>query len=48
MKFAIMDNCGIIEDFDNLDTAIESIERVREEETIVGDIKVIEIHYISN
>jgi len=49
MKYAIMDNKGIIEDFSSLDEAFGSVDRVREENTdIKGDLKVIEIHGIDN
>lgn len=49
MNFAIMDNKGIIEDFNDFDEAVSSLERVREENNdIVGDLKVIEIHLIDN
>lgn len=50
MKYAIMDNKGIIEDFNTLDEIDQNtIDRVREENTdIKGDLKVIEIHFIDN
>ena len=49
MKYAIMDNKGIIENFNTLDEATNDIDRVREENTdIEGDLKVIEIHLIDN
>jgi len=49
MNIAIMDNNGIIEDFDSIEEAIENIDRVRNEnDDIVGDLKVVEIHHIDN
>jgi len=49
MSIAIMDNKGIIETFNDIDDAIGSIDRVRKENnTIQGDLKVIEIHYTFN
>lgn len=49
MKYAIMDNKGIIEDFNTLYEATNNIDKVREENTdIEGDLKVIEIHFIDN
>lgn len=48
MDYAIMDNNGIIEDFNNEDDALNSIERVREENEIRGDLKVIKILAIDN
>ena len=49
MKYAIMDNKGIIEDFNTLDEATNNIDKIREENTdIKGDLKVIEIHFIDN
>lgn len=47
MKFAVMDNKGIIEGFRSVDDAINNIDRVRKEnDDIQGDLKVIEIHHI--
>jgi len=49
MNFAIMDNNGIIEDFNSIGEALNSIDRVREENSdIEGDLKVIQIHAIYN
>ena len=48
MKYAIMDNDGIIEDFHTLEDAFENIDRVRADNDIHGDLKVIEIHGIDN
>lgn len=49
MDYAIMDNKGIIEDFNTLDEATNNIDRVRKENIdIEGDLKVIEIHFIDN
>ena len=44
-KFAIMDNKGIIEDFNTLEETFANTDRIREEnEDIQGDLKIIEIH----
>lgn len=49
MDYAIMDNLGIIENFSSLEEALNSIDRVREENIdIEGDLKVIQIHAIDN
>jgi len=49
MEYAIMDNQGIIEDFSSLDEALNSIDKVREDnKDIIGDLKVIQIHSIDN
>ena len=49
MKFAIMDNNGIIEDFNSYEDAFNSIDRVREDnEDIKGDLKLIEILGVFN
>jgi len=49
MEYAIMDNKGIIEDFDSEDEAFNSIERVRKEnKDIKGDLKIIKILGVYN
>ena len=48
MDYAIIDNRGIIEDFNNEDDALNSIDRVRDENTISGDLKVIKILAVDN
>ena len=49
MEFAIMDNKGIIEDFNTEDEAFNSIERVRKEnKNIEGDLKIIKILGVDN
>lgn len=46
MKFVIMDNRRIIEDFENLDDAMNNLKRVRKDNPdIVGDLLVVKIHY---
>jgi len=48
MNYAIMDNNGIIEDFRDSEEAFDSLERVRDENEIEGDLKVIEILGVDN
>ena len=49
MDFAIMDDKGIIEDcFKDEEEAINSIEKIREYNTIFGDLKVIKIIGVFN
>ena len=44
MKYAIMDNKGIIEDFRTEEEAFHSIERVRQEnKDIEGDLLIVHI-----
>lgn len=47
--FAVMDDKGIIESFDNLDDAMSSLDHIRNEnKDIKGDLQVIKILYIDN
>jgi hypothetical protein len=49
MKYAIMDDNGIIEDFRDEDEAFNSIDRVRDEnKDIKGDLKIIKILGVYN
>ena len=48
MEYAITDNNGIIEDFNSEDEALNSIDRVRKENEISGDLKIIKILSIDN
>lgn len=49
MDYAIMDNKGIIEDFESEEQALNSIGRVRKDNTdIEGDLKVIKILCVNN
>lgn len=49
MDYAIIDSKGTLENFNTLQEALDSIDRVREEnDDIVGDLKVIQIHHIDN
>lgn len=43
MNYAIIDNNGIIETFESEEIAINSIERVRNENIVIGDLLVIHI-----
>ena len=47
--YAIMDDKGIIEDFDSYEEALDSVDRVRDEnEDIAGDLKLIQIIAVYN
>lgn len=49
MEFAIMDDKGVIEDFQTSNEAMDSIDRVRKQnDDIIGDLKVIQILYTDN
>lgn len=44
MDYTVMDNKGIIEDFETEEEAFDSIKRIREENIeIQGDLKIIKI-----
>ena len=49
MEYAIMDDKGIIEDFNTEEEAFDSVDRVREEnDDISGDLKIIHILGVFN